>query len=212
AHHPPGGAIQHDCVAAAESAARMLEGLGHSVEYAHPAALADADGTARFMALWSVGAAMNLAAYGELLGRPLTESEVEPMNWAQAEFARRMSGVDHAAALAAVADFRRRCLSWWAGGFDLLVTPTTAQVSPPIGDHANDPASPMEPLRRAAEWVAFTPAFNTSGQPAVSLPLHRTASGLPVGVQLVADYGREDLLISVAAQLEAAHPWPHLAG
>jgi amidase len=212
AHHPTGGAIEDDCVAAAESAARMLEGLGHSVEYAHPAALADADGTARFMALWSVGAAMNLAAYGELLGRPLTESEVEPMNWAQAEFARRMSGVDHAAALAAVADFRRRCLSWWAGGFDLLVTPTTAQVSPPIGDHANDPASPMEPLRRAAEWVAFTPAFNTSGQPAVSLPLHRTASGLPVGVQLVADYGREDLLISVAAQLEAAHPWPHLAG
>jgi amidase len=212
AHHPTGGAIEDDCVAAAESAARMLEGLGHSVEYAHPAALADADGTARFMALWSVGAAMNLAAYGELLGRPLTESEVEPMNWAQAEFARRMSGVDHAAALAAVADFRRRCLSWWAGGFDLLVTPTTAQVSPPIGDHANDPASPMEPLRRAAEWVAFTPAFNTSGQPAVSLPLQRTASGLPVGVQLVADYGREDLLISVAAQLEAAHPWPHLAG
>jgi len=210
AHHPTGGAIEDDCIAAAESAARMLEGLGHTVEYAFPAALSDADGAERFMALWSVGAAMNLAAYGDLLGRPLTESEVEPMNWAQAEFARRMTGVDYAASLAAVADFRRRCLSWWADGFDLLVTPTTAQVSPFIGEHLNDPGSPMEPLRRAAEWVAFTPAFNTSGQPAISLPLHRTTSGLPVGVQLVADYGREDLLLSVAAQLEAAHPWPHL--
>lgn len=210
AHHPTGGAIEADCAAAAESAGRMLEGLGHSVEYAFPSALADADGTTRFMALWSVGAAMNLTAYGDLLGRPLTRDEVEPMNWAQAEFARRMSGVDYAAALAAVADFRRRCLSWWAEGFDLLVTPTTAQVSPRIGEHDNDTESPMEPLRRAAEWVVFTPPFNTSGQPAISLPLHRTAVGLPVGVQLVADYGREDLLISVAARLEAAHPWSHL--
>lgn len=132
------------------------------------------------------------------------------MNWAQAEFARRMSGADYATALAAVADFRRRCLAWWADGFDLLVTPTTAQVSPLIGEHDNDPEAPMEPLRRAAEWVVFTPPFNTSGQPAISLPLHRTAAGLPVGVQLVADYGREDLLISVSAQLEAAHPWPNL--
>lgn len=211
AHHPTGGAIEADCVAAAESAGRMLEALGHSVEYAFPDALGDADGAARFMALWSVGAAINLAAYGELLGRPLSRDEVEPMNWAQAEFAQRMTGVDYAAALAAVADFRRRCLSWWAEGFDLLVTPTTAQVSPMIGEHDNDPGSPMEPLRRAAEWVVFTPPFNTSGQPAISLPLHRTASGLPVGVQLVADYGREDLLISVAARLEAAHPWAHLA-
>jgi amidase len=210
AHHPTGGAIEQDCAAAAESAGRMLEGLGHDVEYAFPDALADPAGTERFMALWSVGAALNLEAYGQLLGRPLTESEVEPMNWAQAEYARNMTGVDYASALAAVAEFRRRCLAWWAGGFDLLVTPTTAQVSPFVGEHANDPASPMEPLRRAAEWVVFTPPFNTSGQPAISLPLHRTSIGLPVGVQLVADYGREDLLISVAAQLEAAHQWPQL--
>ncbi|MEL0074805.1 MAG: amidase family protein, partial [Ilumatobacter sp.] len=60
------------------------------------------------------------------------------------------------------------------------------------------------------EWIAFTPAFNMSGQPAISLPMHRTAAGLPVGVQLVADYGREDLLLAVAARLEVAAPWPHL--
>ena len=62
-------------------------------------------------------------------------------------------------------------------------------------------------MRRAGRFVPFTPAFNMSGQPAISLPLHWNADGLPIGVQLVAAYGREDVLIRVAAQLEAAHPW-----
>ena len=62
-------------------------------------------------------------------------------------------------------------------------------------------------MRRAGRFCPFTPAFNMSGQPAISLPLHRNDDGLPIGVQLVAAYGREDLLIRVASQLEAAHPW-----
>jgi len=91
-----------------------------------------------------------------------------------------------------------------------LVTPTTARVSPAIGEHDHVDGDPLAPMRRAGEWIAFTPAFNMSGQPAISLPMHRTAAGLPVGVQLVADYGREDLLLAVAARLEVAAPWPHL--
>ena len=62
-------------------------------------------------------------------------------------------------------------------------------------------------MRRGGQFAAFTPPFNMSGQPAVSLPLHRNADGLPIGVQLAAAYGREDVLIRVAAQLESAHPW-----
>ncbi len=210
ASHPRGGVIDTECAEAAEVGARMLEGLGHDVEYAFPDVLADDETVSRFMALWAVGAAMNVRSFAELLGREVTESDVEPMNWAQAQFARRMSGEDYAAALAAVAVFRRDCLAWWASGFDLLVTPTVGELQPYIGEHDNDPSNPMEPLRRAADWVVFTPPFNTSGQPAISLPLHQSATGLPIGVQLVAAYGREDLLISVAAQLERAHPWAHL--
>ena len=65
----------------------------------------------------------------------------------------------------------------------------------------------MAGMKRAARFVGFTPPFNASGQPAISLPLHWNDGGLPIGVQLVAAYGREDLLLTVAAQLEAAHPW-----
>ena len=67
----------------------------------------------------------------------------------------------------------------------------------------------MAPMVRDGQVVAFTPAFNASGQPAISLPMHWTPEGLPVGVQLVAAYGREDVLIRVASQLEAAQPWAH---
>ncbi len=67
----------------------------------------------------------------------------------------------------------------------------------------------MTPMLRAAAYVPFTPAFNSSGQPAINLPLHWNDAGLPIGVQVVAAYGREDVLLRVAAQLEAAHPWAH---
>ena len=65
----------------------------------------------------------------------------------------------------------------------------------------------MRGMRRAAEFVPFTPPFNASGQPAINVPLHWNAAGLPIGVQLVAGYGREDVLIRVASQLETAAPW-----
>ena len=68
----------------------------------------------------------------------------------------------------------------------------------------------MTPLMTGGAWVSFTSQFNISGQPAISLPLHRTAEGLPIGMQLVAAYGREDVLIRVASQLEQAAPWSHL--
>jgi amidase len=99
---------------------------------------------------------------------------------------------------------------WWTDGWDLLLTPTLAEPPVRLGEFANNAAAPMAPMVRAAAYVPFTPAFNSSGQPAISLPLHWNSAGLPVGVQLVAAYGREDVLLRVAAQLEAAQPWADL--
>jgi amidase len=96
---------------------------------------------------------------------------------------------------------------WWADGWDLLVTPTIPEPPPPLGEYAAQSDNPFWPVTRAVVEVAYTIAFNMTGQPAISLPLHWSADGLPVGVQLVAAYGREDLLLRVAAQLERARPW-----
>lgn len=206
-HHPFGHPVHEECALAARNAAALLESLGHHVEHGFPAALADPEFSRRFSALWSTNMGVGLARIAAQLGRALVPGDVEPVNQAQADFARSVNGVDFAMAQAATVDFRRAVQQWWADGWDLLLTPTLGEPPVAIGSFANNPDSPMSPMARAASYVPFTPAFNASGQPAISLPLHWTADGLPVGVQLVAAYGREDLLIQVAAQLEAAQPW-----
>lgn len=205
--HPQGGGLHSDCVTAVRFAARELEGLGHDVELAHPAVLADAEFTGRFMAMWATNMAVGIDTMSKMAGRELTADDVEPVNWAQAEFAQNLPAVAYAEALAAVADYRRALHQWWADGWDLLLTPTLAEPPVEIGEHDARPGDPMAGMRRAAEFVAFTPPFNASGQPAINVPLHWSDAGLPIGVQLVADYGREDVLIAVAAQLEATHHW-----
>ena len=208
-HRPTGGDVHPDCADAVRGTARLLESLGHHVEAGFPAALTDAGATARFAAMWSTNMALGVGRLGGMLGRDLTADDVEASTWAQAQWGRSISGVDYATALGAAARWRRSLQQWWADGWDVLLTPTTAEPAPPLGEHADDAADPMAPLRRAGQWIPFTTAFNVSGQPAISLPLHWTADGRPVGVQLVGAYGREDLLIRVASQLEEALPWAH---
>ena len=119
----------------------------------------------------------------------------------------RLSASEYLAALEVKNRFTRAMAGWWADGFDLLVTPTLPEPPPRLGELVPDPAMPLKGWTRAGELVTFTLPFNVTGQPAISLPLHWTGDGLPLGVQLVAAHGREDLLIQVAAQIEEAHPW-----
>lgn len=205
--YPDGRPVHPDCADAVRSTAALLEQLGHTVEPGFPAAMADGSFAARFGALWSTNMGTSLVRIATQLGRELVPGDVEAHNVAQAEFARRFSGVDYAMALAANVEFRRSVQSWWTEGWDLLLTPTLAEPPTRLGEFANDPDAPMAPLVRAGRYVAFTPAFNSSGQPAINVPLRWNDAGLPVGIQLVAAYGREDVLIRVASQLEAASPW-----
>jgi amidase len=100
----------------------------------------------------------------------------------------------------------RRVVGWWEDGFDVLVTPTTTQPPPRLGVMAPD--ADLDQLSSlVGALTRLVAPFNATGQPAISLPLHWTPDGLPVGVQFVAAYGREDLLFRLAAQLEAAQPW-----
>jgi amidase len=208
-HHPQGGPVAPECTAAARSVAGLLESLGHAVEETWPAALEDVTSSAQFGALWCANMGVGLRRLSEQLGRALTDDEFEPVNRVQAELATQFTAVDYAMALSAASHFRRAVQAWWTEGWDLLLTPTVAELPLPLGTLANNPDQPMETMARAFQFIPFTPPFNMSGQPAINVPVEWTDAGLPVGVQLVAAYGREDILIRVASQLEDAKPWAH---
>ncbi|MEU7039748.1 amidase family protein [Streptomyces varsoviensis] len=203
-----GTAVHPDCAEAARSTARLLESLGHHVEPGFPAVLGDTTLDRLFAAFWSTGMAEVLGDVARQLGREVTEADVEPLNWTLGALAADVTAEDRQAAREGVAGFARSVVSWW-DDHDLLLTPTQAEPPLPSGTLASDPADPMAPLRRSGQFAPFTPFANFTGQPAISLPLHTTPDGLPIGVQLVAAPGREDLLLRVAAQLETAAPWQH---
>ncbi len=207
---PPGGQFDThpECVSAARNTAAALEELGHHVEESHPAEMDDPDLVTNFIVRWTAAQDYNLKHWGGAIGRELGPEDVEPCTWALAEQGRSHTGGDLLLAIEAAQRSSRRLAGWWAeDGFDLLLTPTCAEPPPRLGEFEAPPDNPLAPLLRAIPFGTFTAGFNSTGQPAISLPLHITADGLPVGVQLVAAYGREDLLLRVAAQLEQAHPW-----
>lgn len=203
-----GEPVHPDCVAAAERAARLLETLGHHVEISHPAACDEPDRISAFIPIWATLAASNLDAYGAALGRELTADDVEPLTWLQVEHGRSQRGTDFLDAITKMQAFSRRVLQWWADGFDLLLTPTLGEPPLELGV-LQTPEKPLRGYARSGSFTPYTPVANQTGQPAISLPLHENADGLPIGVHLVAAYGREDLLLRVASQLEAADPWTH---
>jgi amidase len=207
-HNPRGLPIPDECRDAVRTTAALLSSLGHHVEDRHPEAMSDEMFTRSFSTLWAANMAVNSRRAAEMIGRELADDEIEPINRGLIALADKVSGTDYALALAGMSTFRRRMQSWWSvDGWDLLLTPTLGDLPVPIGTFANDRESPLRPFGRSAGFVPFTPMFNGSYQPAISVPVCWTDSGLPIGIQLVAAYGREDVLIRVASQLEAAAPW-----
>lgn len=199
-----------DCLAAVRHTLQLLESFGHHVEPAYPAALRDPEWTSRFLTLWAVGVTTDLDASSALIGRSIAQHEVEPLTWALAELGRLISGPAYSAAWRWIQHNTRESAKFW-GAYDLLLTPTLAEPPVPLGTFASTADDPLAAIFRAADFTPFTPPFNATGQPACSVPLYHNAAGLPIGVQLVAAYGREDLLLRVAAQLEAANPFEHRA-
>ncbi|MEP7045038.1 MAG: amidase [Ilumatobacteraceae bacterium] len=196
-----------DCEAAVAAAAKLLESLGHHLDESSPAAMSDLDFQDRFVTVIAACTAHDLRQMEQSLGRPLADGDLEPDNESIGEIGQSVSAADYLLAVGAQSMWVREMLSWWypsdgTAGHDLLLTPVLATPPPPIG-YLSGPEGGM----RVRELLQFTAQFNVTGQPAISLPLYWTADGLPVGVQLVAGFGREDVLVRIAAQLEAAQPW-----
>jgi amidase len=192
------------CRVAVASAARLLESLGHHVEESAPAAMFEEEILRHFNAIIAADVEATMQAFEMLLGRPIGEDEIEPRNVAYRRAGRELGAVAYLDSRAWFAMWARRMADWW-NGHDLLLTPTLGAPPPQLGWFTA--AGPEQEGSRIASFIPYTAQFNLTGQPAISLPLHWTPGGLPVGVQLVAAYGREDMLIRVASQLEQAAPW-----
>ncbi|MFP5322953.1 MAG: amidase, partial [Acidimicrobiia bacterium] len=184
----PFGAVDDECVAAARHLADQLAAHGHHVDDAAPEALGDPSVAVAYTTMLTVHVASELDRVGRLVGEAVTEADVEPETWAQAEAGRQVDAVTYWEATQAMHAWSRRVAPWWED-HDLLVTPTMACVPPRLGE--------VDVLA----MVAFALPFNVTGQPAISLPVHQTAAGLPVGAQLVGAYGREDLVLAASAQV-----------
>jgi amidase len=202
------GEIHPECLEATAMTAKLLESFGHRVEESFPEALFDPDQATRLRPLNRGTGQGLMQGLGEALGRPVTRDDVEPFSWLVALAAEQPPVVfeEYLQATGWLNQWARRVARWWSTGFDMLLTPTVCE--PPATLAEMTPADqPWDLLRKIQQHVFFTSPFNLTGQPAISLPLHWTPDGLPVGVQLVAAIGREDLLIRVASQLEQARPW-----
>ena len=192
------------CREAVAGAGRLLESLGHHVEESAPAGMFEPQFARHFNTMIAADTEVELQEFEGLLGRPITDDEIEPRNAGYRRAARTLTAVAYLQARHWLGTWARRMAAWWID-HDLLVTPTLGAPPPELGWFTA--AGPEQEGRRVASFIPYTAQFNMTGQPAVSLPLHRTPGGLPVGVQLIAAYGREDVLIQVASQLEQAAPW-----
>ena len=201
------GEIHPQCLAATIAAAKLLESLGHKVEESYPEALLDPERLTRTVPLERAGCAAILRGLSQALGRPPSRDDIEPFLWWLATELPTATADQYLEAQEWLLAWRRRVVRWWNGPMDLLLTPTVWE--PPVTLESMMPVKDRFPeLKTKIErHVFFTSAFNTTGQPAISLPLHFTPEGLPIGVQLVAAMGREDLLIRIGSQLEKAQPW-----
>lgn len=200
------GEPHHDVAAAVRATAALLEELGHDVVSDPVTPLDDPRLGEALTTLWGAFIAREVDRWSTRIGRPIALDELEPMNALLAEMASGVSAAAYLGGIEALHAYARAVAGWFVD-FDVLVLPTVPEPAFPLGELAPGAGDPFTALLRAGELITYTLPFNATGQPAISLPLHMSADGLPVGVQLVARFGREDVLIRLASQLEAAAPW-----
>lgn len=197
-----GSPVDPGCRAAAERAGELLSQMGHTVEPAAPAVYGADELWELAKRCLSVAAAVDADGCEDRLGRPLAVGDLEPRTWSMVQAGREVSAPELHTIIGRFQELGREAQAWW-DAFDLLVTPTTAAPASTHGEYLANYVSGL--------GSAFTRPINVTGQPAISLPLGWPDDGLPRGVQLVGAYGADQLLVSVAAQLEAAEPWAERA-
>ena len=199
-----GAKLHPECLAAVQNAAKLCANLGHIVE--------DADPGLDMVALRPMNARISAANTArscntrwKALGREPNTEDVEAVTWAVYERGMRVSGVEYIEAIAAVHAAGRK-MGTFLTSYDVILSTTLAGPPPKLGyfDQNGDVQTFAE---RVTEYLSVTPLHNATGTPAMSVPLHWTADGLPVGVHFAGRYGEEATLLALAAELETVQPW-----
>lgn len=199
-----GGTLHPECLKAVESAAKLCQSLGHIVEEADPGLdLVALRPMNAVIAATNVARALTLR--WKALGREPDARNVEAVTWAVCKRGLEVKGVAYVEAIAAVHAMGRR-LAGFLTGYDVILSTTLPAPPPELGYF--DMNGDVETFTgRVTPCLSITPLHNATGTPAMSVPLHWTADGLPVGVHFAGRYGEEATLLRLAAQLEAAQPW-----
>jgi amidase len=202
-----GARVAPECERAVQETVRLLEGLGHTVVEDRPRYDWE-DFLKNVHVIWTAFTTAMVDAAGAALGRKPGPDNLEAITFACYEDGKRYSAADLVNAMA-YGNVLSRQIGTFFQSCDVFVTPTIAQPPAPLGElnQNRKGMTAMEWTHQVFAYCPFTPAFNSTGQPAISLPLHWSANGLPVGVQFVGHFGDEATLLHLAAQLEQARPW-----
>ena len=190
---------------AVEQAGKLLAEMGHHVEEAAPHFDFELLQKTIFSILFA-NLAVTVGDYEQQRGAPARDEELEPLSRAAIERGRAMSLAQYLGAIAQLNRQVRRIGTFFEAQ-DVLVTPVLATDLPPLGCLPTDGSDVDAHIDRLLAIAPFAVPFNGTGQPAISLPLHWTAAGLPVGVQFVGKLGQDSVLLHLAARLEEARNW-----
>ena len=202
---PRGHALHPDCRRVVEETARLCERLGHIVEEASPHWSLGEAGMA-YTTVVNANVARTVAARAHELGRPPGPGDLEAGIRQRVEEGNRTDAVQYLEALATIHRTGRE-VSDFFGAYHLWLTPTTATPPPPLGTFDTDSEDTTQFRSRIGRFSPFCSLANMTGQPAMSVPLGQTSSGVPVGAHFLGRYGDEATLVMLAAQLEEAQPW-----
>jgi len=210
--NPAGASLHADCVQGVEAVAKQLADLGHEVVEAAPPLNADEPGNI-FLPLWAAWLASEIEGEAARRGRGPKDDELEPLTRGLWEVGKTVSAAQYLMLVKEAQALTRRIASFMQT-YDVWLTPTLAAPPIPLGlINVNEP-DPIIAFAPTVDYVPFTPIQNITGQPALSLPLCMSESGLPVGMMFSARFGDEATLFRLAAQLEEAMPWkdrhPHV--
>jgi amidase len=201
----PGLKIHPDCTAAVKDAAKLCADLGHRVEEIALPVNRELT-TKAFMVLWSAGCAWTIDGLALASRKAPSPDQFEPLTWALYEMGKKESASAYLLSLTLLQKISRD-LARSTREYDVWITPTLAEPPVPLGSFDSPPENPLQGLRRAEDFVPFTPICNITGQPAMSVPLFWNQEGLPVGTHFIGRFGDEATLFRLAAQLEGARPW-----